>query len=292
MIVHVVDGTYELFRHYYAVPSRQNSAGDEIAATTGVLRHLLNIVADGATHIGVAVDTVVESFRNQLYPYYKNGEGMDPDIRSQFPILEDGIEALGMKLCRMVDYEADDGMASMAAIAAADPAVERVMLNTPDKDLAQSVVRGRVLQVDRRNNKVLDHDDVIEKHGVPPESIPDYLALTGDAADGFPGLRGWGKKSAATVLSEYGTIENIPLSPGQWEVTVRSSAKLAETLAENMEDALLFKKLATLVADAPTIKSVDELEWHGPADNFESFCDFLGSKSLFERAQDLIPKKG
>ncbi len=290
MIIHVVDGTYELFRHYYAVPPRQNSDGQEIAATTGVLRHLLNIVADGATHIGIAVDTVVESFRNELYPLYKNGEGMDPDIKSQFPILEEGIETLGMKLCRMVNYEADDGMASMAKVAAADPDVERVMLNTPDKDLAQCVVRGRVLQVDRRNNKVLDHDDVIEKHGVPPESIPDYLALTGDTADGFPGLKGWGKKSASTVLARYGTIDKIPLHAGQWDVTVRSSTRLAETLAENMEDAKLFKKLATLVADTPTIDSVSELEWQGPTKDFEAFCTFLGSKSLYERAQDVAPK--
>ncbi len=287
MIVHVVDGTYELFRHFYGMPSRQNSSGQEVAATRGVVEHLLNMIGEGATHVGVATDHVVESFRNELYDGYKTGEGMEEEIKSQFPLVERGIEAIGIKLCPMVEHEADDGMASMAAIAAADPRVERVMLCTPDKDLAQSVIEGRVLQVDRRNNKVLDVADVFDKYGVVPESIPDWLALTGDSADGFPGLKGWGKKSASSLLAEYGHIENIPLDPNNWVVKVRSAARLAETLAAHMDDAKLFKTLATLAVDAPTIQNVDELKWRGPTEDLEAFASLVESTTLVDKAKAL-----
>jgi len=287
MIVHVVDGTFELFRQFFARPPHINSKGEDVSAVRGVLRGLLTMLSEGATHIGVATDHVVESFRNDLYDGYKTGEGIDPVIHNQFSILEDGIEALGIKLCAMKKFEADDAMASMARVAVADERVERVMLLTPDKDLAQCVVKGRVLQVDRRNNKVMDFDDVVAKYGVEPASIPDWLGLMGDTADGFPGLKGWGAKSAATVLNRYKTIENIPLAAGQWDITVRGSKKLANTLKNNMADALLFKQLAILDVHAPTIDSVDELAWSGPASNLAEFAEYIDTKDLVEKTNKL-----
>jgi len=287
MIVHIVDGTFELFRQYFARPSHINSEGKEVAATRAVLSGLLNMILDNATHIGVATDHVVESFRNELYEGYKTGEGIEPGIASQFEILEEGIELLGVKLCAMISHEADDGMASMAQVALADPNVEKTLLYTPDKDLAQCVVSGKVLQVDRRNNRTYDVQDVIEKHGVPPESIPDLLALKGDTADGFPGLKGWGAKSAATVLARYGTIENIPLAAGQWDITVRSAPKLVEMLKNNFDDAMLFKKLAILDAAVPTIDNVSELKWQGPKPEFYEFTKSIDAAELSIKANKL-----
>ncbi len=291
MIVHLVDGTYELFRQFFGRPGHETADGREVGATRAVLRNLLSMLDDGATHVGVATDNVIESFRNEMYDGYKDGSEMDPLIVAQFPWLEEGIDALGVKLFAMVEYEADDGMAAAAAIAAEDDRVEKVLICTPDKDLAQCVRKGRVLQFDRRKEKVYDVEDVIEKYGVPPESIPDWLGLVGDSADGFPGLQGWGAKSAATVLSRYGKIEDIPLSAGQWDITVRSGAKLAQTLADNMPDALLFKTLATLALDAPTIDNVDELRWTGPTPQLAAFAASIDAPDLVEKANRLASSR-
>lgn len=287
LTVHVVDGTYELFRQHFARPSRQNSAGLEIGGARGVLRSLLTMLEDGATHMGVATDHVVESFRNDMYDGYKTGEGMDPEIKDQFHPLEDGLRGIGIATYPMVEYEADDGMASLAAVAEADKRVDRVLLCTADKDLAQCVVAGRVQQFNRRDNKILDVAEVEEKFGVPPESIPDWLGLVGDSADGFPGLPGWGAKSAATVLQRYKHIEQIPLAAGQWDITVRGGAKLAKTLAENIDDALLFRRLATLDREAQTASSIDELRWQGPASNIEEIAEMFDDPALITRTAKL-----
>ncbi len=291
--VHLIDGTYELFRQFFAPgrPSRVNGNGLEVGAARAVVRNLFTMLEEGATHIGVATDHVITSFRNDLYDGYKDGSEIDPDIAGQFLPLELGIEAAGFALFPMVEYEADDGMAAAAAVAADDPSVDRVLLCTADKDLAQSVRPGKVLQLDRRRNKLFDVPEVIEKFGVPPESIADWLALTGDAADGFPGLKGWGAKSSATVLAHYGSIENIPLHHGQWEVTVRGAAKLAETLRENLADAMLFKKLATLDESAPTIDSVEELRWTGPTDAIAEAADVLMAPDIVTRAAKLSSRR-
>jgi 5'-3' exonuclease len=287
--VHLVDGTYELFRQYFAPgrPSRVNQNGVEIGAARAVVRNLFGMLEEGVTHIGVATDHVIESFRNDLYAPYKDGSGIEPEIKAQFLPLELAIEACGFALFPMVEYEADDGMAAAAAVAAADPTVDRVLLCTADKDLAQSVRAGRVLQLDSRRNKLFDVADVVDKFGVPPESIPDWLALTGDSADGFPGLKGWGAKSSAAVLAHYGSIEKIPLHHGQWEVTVRGAAKLADTLRENLADAMLFKKLATLDVSAPTISAVAELRWTGPTDAITEAAELLMAPDILRRAEHL-----
>ena len=287
LTVHVVDGTYELFRQFFARPSHVNAEGLEVGGARGVLRSMLTLLEDGATHVGVATDHVIESFRNDLYAGYKTGEGLDPAILDQFQPLEDGLRAIGLATYPMVEYEADDGMAALAALAAADERVVRVLLCTPDKDLAQCVQAGRVLQFDRRNNKILDVADVVEKYGVPPASIPDWLALVGDSADGFPGLPGWGAKSAAAVLSRYGRIDEIPLAAGQWDITVRGGAKLAKTLADHLEDALLFRRLATLEEDAPTASSIDELRWTGPGDDIEAAAEMFDAPDLVKRTAAL-----
>ncbi len=248
---------------------------------------MVGMLEEGVTHLGVATDYVIESFRNDLWPGYKTGDGLEPAILDQFRPLEEGLEAIGVATYPMVEYEADDGMASLVALAEADDRVGKVLVCTPDKDLAQCVRAGRVLQLDRRNNKILDVDDVIEKYGVPPESIPDWLGLVGDSADGFPGLPGWGAKSAATVLRRYKHIDRIPLAAGQWDITVRSGAKLAKTLAEHLEEALLFRRIATLEADAPTASSIDELRWTGPADNLPEVAERLAAPDLVERTAKL-----
>jgi len=290
VIVHLIDGTYELFRQFFGRPSHLTADGREVGAVRAVLRGVLAMIDDGATHIGVATDSVVESFRNDMYEGYKTGEGMDPLILAQFPLLDDGLRALGVATFGMIEHEADDGMASAAAVAAADPQVEKVLICTPDKDLAQCVREGRVLQFDRRKDKIYDVADVVEKFGVPPESIADWLGLVGDSADGFPGLQGWGAKSAAAVLARYEHIENIPLAAGQWDVTVRGGAKLAQTLADNMEDALLFKRLATLDLTAPTISSVDELRWTGPTPALVDFANNIDGADLVTKANRLAAR--
>ncbi len=291
MIVHLVDGTYELFRHHFGVPSHLNREGREVAATRGVVGSMLGMREDGATHIGVATDYVIESFRNDLYEGYKTGEGLEPVLAGQFQLLEDCLEALGVKVFAMVEYEADDAMGAAAHVAAADPRVDEVLICTPDKDLGQCVVDGRIAQYDRRKRVRIDRAAVIEKFGVPPESIPDYLGLVGDTADGFPGLPGWGAKSAATVLAEYGHIENIPAAPGQWEVTVRGGAKLAATLQAQLDDALLFRRIATIALDAPTMENVDELEWKGPTDRLDVLMEWIDAPGLARRAHARAEKR-
>ena len=290
MEVHLVDGTYELFRHYFALPSHVTSDGREVAALRGVASSIVGMLADGATHVGVATDHVVESFRNDLYEGYKTGEGMDVDLWSQFHPLEEVLAAIGVAVWPMVEFEADDGLASAAALAAADDRVARVLICTPDKDLAQCVEGERVVQVDRRRGTVAGHDAVVEKFGVEPASIPDWLALVGDTADGFPGLPRWGAKSAATVLAHYRRLEAIPDDPADWEVAVRGAAGLAGTLAEGREDALLFRTLATLVRDAPTAASVDEMAWRGPTDDLEEVLGAHDLSRLAERVRTLAQR--
>jgi 5'-3' exonuclease len=275
--VHLVDGTYELFRHYHALPGARLPDGTEVAAVRAVLASLLGMINRGATHVAVATDHVIESFRNRMWPGYKTGAGIQPDLLSQFPLLEQGIAALGIVVWPMVEFEADDALAAGAAAAARDPRVETVFICTPDKDLAQSVVGTRVVQLNRRTNAIRNEAEVVAKFGVPPASIPDYLALVGDAADGYPGLPGWGAKSAAAVLAKFGHIEHIPADARDWSVNAASAATLARTLQKDRALALLFRDLATLRTDIPLFESVDELRWSGPTPEFSAFGARLDS---------------
>lgn len=259
MDVYLVDGTYELFRHYYALPSARDEKGREVAAVRGVLNSVQGMIREGVTHIAVATDKVIESFRNGLWPGYKTGEGIDPDLFSQFPLLEESLSAAGITVWPMVEFEADDALAAGAAAAARDPRVDRVVICTPDKDLAQSVIGTRVVQLNRRTRVTYDEAGVIKKFGVPPVSIPDYLALVGDTADGYPGLPGWGAKSTAAVLAKFGHIESIPADSGDWHVNATNAGALAATLSREREQALLFRTLATLRTDIPLFDDVDEL---------------------------------
>ena len=288
MIVHLVDGTYELFRHHFALPSHVTDDGLEVAATRGVLSSMIGMLEEGATHVGIATDHVVESFRNQLYDGYKDGSDLDPLLGDQFQLLEDVLAAAGFTVFAMEEYEADDGMGAAAAIAAADPRVERVIICTPDKDLGQCVVDDRVVQLDRRKGLLIDRQGVIDRFGVPPESIPDYLGLVGDTADGFPGLPGWGAKSASAVLARYGHIEQIPADVADWDVQVRGAAKLAATLDEQRELALLFRRIATIALDAPTMRSVDELLWVGPTPEFAALAERIGASRQMARLERLM----
>ncbi len=271
MIVHLIDGTYELFRHYYALPSARDAEGREIAAVRGVVASVRGLIRDGATHVGVATDHVIESFRNALWAGYKTGEGIDPELFAQFPLLEEALAAAGIVVWPMVEYEADDALAAAAEAAAADPRVERVFICTPDKDLAQCVRGTRVVQLNRRTRTFFDEAGIVAKFGVPPASIPDYLALVGDAADGFPGLAGWGAKSAAAVLARFGHLESIPADPREWNVGVTSPAKLAQILQRDRDRALLFRNLATLRTDIPLFDDVETLRWKG---HIQSLPDF------------------
>ena len=282
--VDLIDGTYELFRHFYAPGIPEPPRGDR-AAVRGVLGTVIRMLEGGATHIGVATDHIVESFRNQLWSGYKTSEGLDPVLWDQFHPLEDALEALGLATWRMVEFEADDGLAAGAAIAAADARVTTVRIWTPDKDLGQCVQGERVVQVDRRSGSVRDEAGVIAKFGVPPASIPDWLALVGDSADGYPGIPGWGAKSAAAVLARYGRIEDIPTDGRTWEVRVRSAMVLASVLCERIEEALLFKVLATLRRDAPVSSAVDAMMWRGPLPSFANLAQSLSAPGLIERAE-------
>ncbi len=268
MDVYLIDGTYELFRHYYAVPSARERDGREIGAVRGVLASLLGMINGGARYVGVATDHVIESFRNRLWPDYKTGEGIEPDLFAQFPLLEEGLAALGVVTWPMIEFEADDALAAAAAAAARDPRVERVIICTPDKDLAQCVRGTRVVQMDRRKRIIRDEAGIVAKFGVPPVSIPDYLALVGDTSDGYPGLPRWGAKSAAAVLAKYGHIESIPADWRMWGVNASQPGTLALTLERERDRALLFRDLATLRVDIPLFESVDELLWHGPTSSF------------------------
>jgi 5'-3' exonuclease len=260
MDVHLIDGTYELFRHYYALPSARDEAGREVAAVRGVLASILGMIRGGATHVAVATDHVIESFRNSLWPGYKTGEGIEPDLLSQFNMLEETLSAAGIVVWPMIEFEADDALAAAAAAAARDPRVDRVVICTPDKDLAQCVRGTRVVQLNRRTRVTVDEAGVMLKFGVPPESIPDYLALVGDAADGYPGLPGWGAKSTAAVLAKFLHLESIPADSREWGVTVTGAKTLALTLSTQRDRALLFRTLATLRTDIPLFENVDELE--------------------------------
>lgn len=281
--VHLIDGTYELFRHYFALPSHMTSDGAEVGALRGVLNSMVALLREGATHVGVATDHVVESFRNDLWADYKTGAGVAPDLLAQFTPLEDALRDLGVTVWAMVEYEADDALAAAARQASRYAA--KVLICTPDKDLAQCVVDGRVVQYDRRKNAELDAAGVEAKFGVPPASIPDYLALVGDAADGYPGLPGWGAKSAAALLRAYGRIEAIPVRASAWSVTVRGAHVLAATLADRRAEALLFKDLATLRADIDIDASERALRWRGPGPGFRALAARLGQPALAERAE-------
>jgi 5'-3' exonuclease len=267
--VHLVDGTYELFRHYYALPSARDAQGQEVAAVRGVVASVLGMIKEGATHVAVATDHVVESFRNDLWPGYKTSEGVEAELLSQFPLLEEALSAAGILVWPMVEFEADDALAAGAAIAARDARVDRVIVCTPDKDLAQCVRGTRVVQLNRRTRTTCDEAGVMEKFGVPPASIPDYLALVGDAADGYPGLRGWGAKSSAAVLARFLHLESVPADHREWGVSVANASTLAATLVRERERALLFRTLATLRTDIALFDDVDQLRWKGPTPAFD-----------------------
>jgi 5'-3' exonuclease len=287
MKAHLVDGTYELFRHHFGLPEEARSRPGTNGAARGVLWTIYYLLEEGATHVGVATDRVIESFRNDLWLGYKTGEGIDPILLAQFPVLEAGLEAMGVALWPMVELEADDALASAAAVLDDDPDVEQIIIFTPDKDLGQCVRGTRVVQYDRRKQAIVDEQGVVDKFGVSPASIPDYLALVGDSADGFPGLPGWGAKSAAAVLSRYKTIEQIPDSVGAWDVTVRGGAKLAATLAAARPAANLFKVLATLRIERDLLPTTDDLRWRGPTEPFAEFCESIDAGLLAEKTEAL-----
>jgi 5'-3' exonuclease len=289
MRVHLVDGTYELFRHYFVLPSSKTEDGVEIAAVRGVLRSMLALLQEGATHVGVATDHVVESFRNDLWPGYKTSAGVEAGLLGQFPILEDALSALGLVVWPMVKYEADDALAAAAAEAAGY--AEQVLICSPDKDLAQCVIGRRVVQLDRRAGKLIDERGVLAKFGVRPESIPDYLALVGDSADGYPGLPGWGAKSASAILARYRHIEDIPPDETKWRVTIRGASALAETLRGQLALALLFKDLATLRTSVRVRASADRLRWAGPKRTFKRMAERLRAPELFGRAQEMAASR-
>jgi 5'-3' exonuclease len=282
--VYLIDGTYELFRHYHALPSARDRDGIEVAAVRGVVGSVLGLINKGVTHLGVATDHVIESFRNRMWPWYKTGAGIEADLLEQFPLLEDALRALGVVVWAMVEYEADDALAAAARIAAGDPRVERVVIATPDKDLAQCVRGTRVVQWHRRTNTFVDEAGVVARFGVPPSSIPDYLALVGDAADGYPGLPGWGAKSAAAVLARFGHLEMIPADPRSWHVNAANAGSLARTLAAEQPRAMLFRDLATLRADLPLFESVDELRWSGPTPAFPAFAQRFDNAVVSKKA--------
>jgi 5'-3' exonuclease len=291
MQVHLVDGTYELFRYHFALPSHLTSEGREVAAARGVVGTVLMMLEQGATHIGVATDHVIESFRNDLWAGYKDGSGVDPDLKQQFPLVEEMLAAAGVVVWPMVEFEADDALGAAAVKAATDDRVDQVLICTPDKDLGQCV-GGKVVQLDRRKNTVYGVEGVREKFGVGPESIPDYLALVGDTADGFPGLAGWGSKSAAAVLARYEHLEGIPALGGDWDVPVRAAGKLAATLQRQWSEAVLFRRIATIEVDAPVMADVDELEWTGPRKDFAEVAAAIDGQALVERAERLAKARG
>ena len=284
MDIYLIDGTYELFRYFYAVPSAKDASGQEIAAVRGVVGSVLSMIEAGATHVGVATDHVIESFRNDLYLGYKTSEGVDPALLSQFPILEDALQSMGVVVWPMIEVEADDALASAATKAAQDDRVRQVLICTPDKDLGQCVVGSRVVQLYRRRETLRDEAGVIAKFGIKPSSIPDYLAVVGDSADGYPGIAGWGAKTAAAVFSQYPHLEDIPNDWRRWDPIIRRARPLAESLFAAWGDALLFRTLATLRVDVPVFTSIDDLLWKGPAEDFKRTSERLRAPDLFRRA--------
>jgi 5'-3' exonuclease len=284
MKIHLVDGTYELFRSFYGPPPKKSPDGREVGATIGLIRSLLLLINDsGATHIGCAFDHVVESFRNDLYEGYKTGEGIDPDLFSQFPLAEEAVTKLGIVVWPMVEFEADDAIATAAVRFKDDPAVDQVVICSPDKDLTQLVSGDHVVCWDRRREIVYDEPAVVEKYGVSPVSIPDYLALVGDSADGIPGVPAWGAKSSATLLSKFQHIEDIPEDTDQWDMTAGRARRLAENLAAHLEEADLYRELTTLRTDVPIEESLADLEWRGAQESFKEFCAQLGANDIPER---------
>jgi 5'-3' exonuclease len=286
-----LDGTYELFRHYFAVPKKQTKDGAEVGALAGVLNSVAGMLEGGVTHLAVATDHVIESFRNTLWAGYKSSAGVPEDLLAQFWPLEDALRAMGVVVWAMTDVEADDALAAGAVKAAADKRVEQVLICTPDKDVGQVVTGKRIVQFDRRKREMRDEDGVIAKFGVTPSSIPDYLALVGDSSDGFPGLSGWGPKSASTVLAKYGHIEDIPDNVTDWEVAFRGSAVLSNTLRENRDLALLFKDLATLRTDVELFDDVDELAWHEAVPSFGDLCGVLDDAELAQRVSNVVKRR-
>ncbi len=283
MQLHLIDGTYELFRAHFGAPRRKSPAGLEVGATYGIVAATLAVLADDqVTHIGAAFDSVIESFRNDLYPGYKTGAGIEQALLDQFPLAEQAMQAIGVAVWPMYEFETDDALATAAVRWAPD--VERVVIHSPDKDMAQLYGDPKVVGYNRRERTFITRDDVVAKFGVPPESIPDYLALVGDSPDGFPGLPGWGPKSSSTLLARYGTIEAIPADPSDWDVNVRGAARLAAALEEGRSDAALFKQLATLRRDVPLAEELSDLEWRGvPRARFEAFCGVFGFEGLLDR---------
>jgi 5'-3' exonuclease len=287
MDVYLIDGTYELFRHYYALPSARDADGREVAAVRGVLSSVLGMIRGGATYIAVATDHVIESFRNELWEGYKTSEGVEPDLLAQFPILETVLSAAGILVWPMVEFEADDALAAGAVLAASDARVEQVIICTPDKDLAQCVRGTRIVQLNRRTRVTMDEPAIVKKFGVSPESIPDYLALVGDTADGYPGLRGWGAKSSAAVLAKYVHLESIPADWREWHVNAASAGALADTLNRERDRALLFRTLATLRTDLPLFKDLEELHWKGATSTFDELAARLDAAKT-EKGRRLV----
>ena len=288
MRIHLVDGTYELFRHFFGAPSHITSDGKEVGAVRAVANSMLSLIEQGATHIGIATDHVITSFRNELYEDYKDGSEIDPVILSQFLPLEEVLDVLGFTVFPMIKYEADDGLGAAAHKAAQHPEVQQVIICTPDKDLGQCLTSDeKIIQYDRRKQTHITYQTVIEKFGVSPESIPDYLGLVGDTADGFPGIKGWGAKSSASLLSHYHHIENIPNDFNEWIPQVRSSQKLSETLNDDYELALLFKLIATIDYDAPTFETVDDLRWSGPKQNYDAFLRSIDGERIIQRLESI-----
>ncbi|HJP15388.1 MAG TPA: 5'-3' exonuclease H3TH domain-containing protein [Acidimicrobiales bacterium] len=286
MEVHLVDGTYELFRHHFAVPSHITDEGIEVAAVRGALTSMMSLLEQNVTHVGIATDRVVESFRNDLFDGYKTGEGTPPELFSQFPLLDAALDAAGFVVFSMEKHEADDALGAAAVKAASDPRVTKVLICTPDKDLAQVVNdQNKIVQFDRRKEIIYDEKAIKQKFGVPPESIPDYLALVGDTADGIPGLPGWGAKSSSTILACYKHLENVPPNHEEWEVIPRGANKLSSTFTNQFEEALLYRQLATLDFNAPVMKNVDELLWTGPKSHFLDMCEHLDAQKIFEKAE-------
>ena len=292
MDVHLVDGTYELFRHYYAVPRARDADGREVGAVRGVVTSILAMINGGATHVGVATDHVIESFRNRLWAGYKTGDGIEPDLKAQFPLLEDALTALGVVVWPMIEYEADDALAAASVQAAREPEVERVIICTPDKDLAQCVRGSRVVQMIRRTREIRDEAAIVAKFGVRPISIPDYLALVGDSSDGYPGLPGWGPKSAAAVLAKFEHLESIPHDPGEWSVNAAGASALARTLSRDRTLAYLFRDLATLRTDIPLFDSVEALRWNGPTAAFPPLAARLDAAAAAAPAAPAANNRG
>jgi 5'-3' exonuclease len=284
MKIHLIDGTYELFRSFYGAPGKKAPDGREVGATLGLLRSLLLLISgSGVTHLACSFDHVIESFRNDLYPGYKTGEGVAPDLLEQFPLAEEAVSAFGVVVWPMIEFEADDAIASAVARFQDEPAVEQIVICSPDKDLAQLVSGSRVVCWDRRRDIIYDEEAVMEKYGVPPASIPDWLALVGDAADGFPGIPAWGEKSAATVLSRYAHIETIPEDYHQWGLSAGRALRLAENLSTHQQDAFLFRRLATLRRDVPLEEDLPDLEWRGAHERLRELCAELGDYRLPDR---------